>query len=289
MPPLPPEPNIALLSFPPFYSLAHEHKPIKSDGTTHSLSYTFDTINRKLASRLYTSDLTGAPEAIVRRELWPIVAGYFPDALIADRTALDGAPAKDGSVFLISQTSRSDVTLPGYTLRPRRGIPAQPTDLPFMGVLRLSSPARALRDQARRLAPTLGRDEEFAALDRLIGALQRGVFMMFLVAEVHPFADGNGRVARIMMNAELVAAGEQRIVIPTIYRANYLSALKAATDRTSSQPVIAMLDFAQRFTLAIDWTGFRAAEGELKAANAFMDSAEADDRGIRLRLPKGGR
>ena len=32
--------------------------------------------------------------------------------------------------------------------------------------------------------------------------------MMFLVSEVHPFADGNGRAARIMMNAELVAAGE---------------------------------------------------------------------------------
>jgi fido (protein-threonine AMPylation protein) len=35
--------------------------------------------------------------------------------------------------------------------------------------------------------------------------------MMFLISEVHPFADGNGRIARIMMNAELVAAGEERI------------------------------------------------------------------------------
>jgi Fic family protein len=42
---------------------------------------------------------------------------------------------------------------------------------------------------------------------------------MFLVAEVHPFSDGNGRLSRIMMNPELVAAGEQRIVVPTIYRA----------------------------------------------------------------------
>ena len=35
--------------------------------------------------------------------------------------------------------------------------------------------------------------------------------MMFLIAEVHPFADGNRRTARIMMNAELAAAGEERI------------------------------------------------------------------------------
>ena len=30
---------------------------------------------RKLASRLYTSDLEGDPQAIVRRTLWEIVAG----------------------------------------------------------------------------------------------------------------------------------------------------------------------------------------------------------------------
>jgi Fic family protein len=114
---------------------------------------------------------------------------------------------------------------------------------------------------------------------------QRAVFMMFLVAEVHPFADGNGRIARIMMNAELVAAGEQRIVIPTIYRANYLSALKAISNRTGTTPLVRVLEFAQRFTQAIDWTSFKGAEGELQAVHAFMDSTEADVRGIRFRLP----
>jgi hypothetical protein len=42
--------------------------------------------------------------------------------------------------------------------------------------------------------------------------------------------------------------------------------------------------FAQRFTQSIDWTAFDKAETELKSANAFMDSAEADELGIRLRL-----
>jgi hypothetical protein len=464
---------------------------------------------RRLASRLYSRDLKTAPEAIVRRNLWPVAAGYFPDALISDRTALEGAPAKDGSVFLVTQKGQSDIALPGLTLRPRRGAPAQPSDLPFMGVLRLSSPARALldnfaasrsrgsaartlskaemeahldrllrrsgedelnrlRDEARRLAPVIGREAEFAALSRMIGALlntqaddlrtpvararrgglpfdpectelfealraelhrtppqtrsaapddgttlpffeayfsnfiegtefaveeaaaivfenripnarpqdahdilgtyrivadraemartpatfaelerllkrrhaaimearpekvpgqyksepnragattfvapelvrgtldqgfkvyrslqtpfQRAVFMMLLIAEVHPFADGNGRIARIMMNTELVAAGEQRIVIPTIYRGNYLIALKAATNRTSPEPLIRMLDFAQRFSVSVDWTNFASADADLKAASAFMDSTEADERGIRLRLPdRGGR
>jgi len=39
----------------------------------------------------------------------------------------------------------------------------------------------------------------------LTAPLHRAIFMMFLISEVHPFADGNGRAARIMMNAELIA------------------------------------------------------------------------------------
>ncbi len=56
---------------------------------------------RKIASRLYTRNLTDKPEAVIRRNLWNIVAGYFPGALIADRTALENAPAEDGSVCLV--------------------------------------------------------------------------------------------------------------------------------------------------------------------------------------------
>ena len=38
------------------------------------------------------------------------------------------------------------------------------------------------------------------------------------------FDDGNGRLARIMVNAELSAAGQVRVVIPTSFRDNYLAA-----------------------------------------------------------------
>ena len=39
----------------------------------------------------------------------------------------------------------------------------------------------------------------------LAAPLHRGIFIMFLISQIHPFADGNGRAARIMMNAELSA------------------------------------------------------------------------------------
>ncbi|WP_419937240.1 Fic family protein [Candidatus Palauibacter sp.] len=465
---------------------------------------------RKLASRLYTKNLDDAPEDVVRRNLWTIVAGYFPGALVADRTAFEAAPASDGSVCLISERGRT-IEIPGIVLRPRRGSGPTTSDMPFVEGLYLSSRTRAylqnlrpsrarggrvprtlpqaqieeeldrlirrsgeptvkqLRDEARAVAAELGLEEEAARLDALIGTLlgtrrseldsplararsrgnaydpdrmelfhklhralrdhpptvrsaphrdgqgratlaffeayfsnfvegteflvdeavrivfdgeipqrrpadardvvgtwrlvsdpqemtrtprdpaeltnllrsrhrhimsgrpemrpgefkdaankaggthfvlpdlvsgtlergfslyrslespfARAVYMMFLVAEVHPFADGNGRVARVMMNAELVTAGEERIIIPTAYRNNYLAALRALsrTDRRP-QPLIDMLNYAQRWTLAVGWTSLRETQRELEACHAFLDPDEAESEGKRLRMPAG--
>lgn len=43
--------------------------------------------------------------------------------------------------------------------------------------------------------------------------------------------DGNGRLARIFLNCELFAPGQQRILIPTSKRENYLIALRALSRR----------------------------------------------------------
>jgi len=458
---------------------------------------------RKLASKLYTNNLTDAPEAIVKRNLWPIINLLAPGALIADRTALEFKPAADGSVFIVSDRKRS-ITLPGITIHPRKGHAALPDDKPFMGGLYLSSQARAylenmrtsrpragstsrtvsreiieekletilrrsgekalqqLRDAACNIAATLQLQKEFKQLDNLIGALlgtryakitsktgiarqmglpydpdrlqllqilyqalqdtppitrqapaatetlafyeayfsnfiegtefavteaeeiifegkipndrpkdahdilgtyhivananemkkrpkhyndllqllknrhaaimemrpeklpgqfktesnragstlfvapelvegtfkksfelyqsldapfQRAVFMMFLVAEVHPFADGNGRIARIMMNAELVAENEQRIIIPTVYRNNYLAALRALSHNHEPQPLIRTLDFAQRYTWKVDWSNKEISQHILEKTNAFLNPNEADANGLRLNMP----
>jgi Fic family protein len=109
--------------------------------------------------------------------------------------------------------------------------------------------------------------------------------MMFFIAEVHPFTDGNGRIARIMMNAELVAEGEHRIIVPTVYRNNYLVALKALTHNRQPQPLLRTLDFAQRYTALVDWSDRRISQRILSATHAFVDPLEADVQGVRLTLP----
>jgi hypothetical protein len=118
--------------------------------------------------------------------------------------------------------------------------------------------------------------------------LHRAIFMMFLVSEVHPFADGNGRVARVMMNAELVAAGENRIIVPVIYRNNYMIALKALSQNGITGALIRMMDYAQRYTAAVDFADLSRARLILGRTHAFTDSNEADSNGIRLTIPPPG-
>src|SRR3546814_13106058 len=75
--------------------------------------------------------------------------------------------------------------------------------------------------------------------------------MMFLVSEVHPFLDGNGRLARVMMNAELVSAGQTKVIIPTVFREDYLGALRLLTRRQQPDTFIRMLQRAQQFSAKI--------------------------------------
>jgi Fic family protein len=138
------------------------------------------------------------------------------------------------------------------------------------------------------VAPRLVRGTVLAAFERyaqLEGPFVRAAFMMFLVSEVHPFDDGNGRIARLMMNAELVTADEARIVIPTVYRNNYVMALKGLTQNGNARSYTSMLDFAQRYTTQLDCTSLETAQTVLTETNAFTDPTEADARGIRLVLP----
>ncbi len=125
----------------------------------------------------------------------------------------------------------------------------------------------------------------FKWLQALDTPFQRAVYVMFLVGEVHPFADGNGRCGRIMMNAELVAAQEARMIIPTIFRNNYLSALKSLTHNGQAEPLIRSLDFAQKYTSRIDWSTMKKAQKMLTETHAFDDPNQAELLGLRLIIP----
>jgi len=128
----------------------------------------------------------------------------------------------------------------------------------------------------------------FVAPDRVRGTLEKGfrvyrrlgdpfaraVFMMTMVSEVHPFADGNGRVARMMMNAELVSSGQTRILIPIVFREDYLFALRDFSRNGQMGTVTRVLERAWTFSDAIDFSNFSDAEAALARCNAFLDHSE---------------
>ncbi len=116
--------------------------------------------------------------------------------------------------------------------------------------------------------------------------LPRALYVMLVISEVHPFADGNGRVARVMMNAELSAMNLSRLVIPNVYRNEYISSLRrVSTTDGDVAGFIKVMAHAWRWTSAMPWSDRSATEGHLQATNALLDSADAQQSGARLEIP----
>jgi fido (protein-threonine AMPylation protein) len=138
------------------------------------------------------------------------------------------------------------------------------------------------------VAPALVRGTLHQGWERyrtLPAGLARAIFAAFLIAEVHPFTDGNGRVARALANTELTAAGQQRLIIPTVLRDDYLQALRALSRDAHAMPLVRVLDRAQAWAHEVEWSSIDAARWELEATNALVTSAEVDELGVILRLP----
>src|ERR1700749_2907969 len=70
---------------------------------------------RKIGPKLYTRNLKDSPEAIVSRNLWPIVGMLMPGSVVSHRTALENRAAPDGSIFLLAAYPRQ-VKLSGIVL-----------------------------------------------------------------------------------------------------------------------------------------------------------------------------
>lgn len=115
----------------------------------------------------------------------------------------------------------------------------------------------------------------FKLMNGLINPFARAIYMMFLISEVHPFNDGNGRLARIMMNAELVNAQQSKIIIPSVYREDYLLNLKKLTKKRVAKGFINMLDAVAQYSHWLEPEKFDYLSIQLKQTNAFKESEEA--------------
>ena len=69
----------------------------------------------------------------------------------------------------------------------------------------------------------------------------RAVLGHFLFVFIHPYMDGNGRLARFLMNLMLVPAGYVWTVIPVERRNEYMSALEQASSFANVSPLAAFI------------------------------------------------
>jgi Fic/DOC family len=121
--------------------------------------------------------------------------------------------------------------------------------------------------------------------ERLTSPFARALYMFFLVSEVHPFTDGNGRVARTVMNAEFSNAGQSRIVIPIVWRNEYFSSVRQLSREGDVLLYARTLAYAWRWTAAMRWSDAPTTMQLMTATNALTDSTEASETGRRLLLP----
>ena len=102
----------------------------------------------------------------------------------------------------------------------------------------------------------------------------RAVFMLFFISEVHPFSDGNGRISRIMMNAELTSANQSKIIIPTVFRIDYLETLRLLTRKEEPIKFINAMKRVRDFSRNIQGDDFNSVTTYLTNCNAFKDGEE---------------
>ena len=103
----------------------------------------------------------------------------------------------------------------------------------------------------------------------------RAIFMMFMISKVHPFNDGNGRIARVMMNAELVRADQSRIIVPTVFREDYILALRKLTRHKDPLAYINVMTKLHQFSDNLYGTDFTELKNYLADCNAYEEPSQA--------------
>jgi len=147
-------------------------------------------------------------------------------------------------------------------MRPE-AMPGKPkTDVNYAGTTRFVDPAfvRGTFAEGSKLAMDIPE------------GLARAIFYAFLVSEVHPFVDGNGRLCRLVMNAELSRCGFSRIIIPTLFHPQYVDCARALTRTQSPAGFIRCLVKMAQWSSQFDYADLNSLIATLRITNAFQES-----------------
>ena len=102
--------------------------------------------------------------------------------------------------------------------------------------------------------------------------LARAVYYAFVVSEVHPFDDGNGRLSRLVLNSELSRMGLQRIIIPTLYHAHHVDCARRLTRHNDPDGFVRSVAEMASWCAQFDYSDLDALISALETTNAFEES-----------------
>lgn len=241
------------------------------------------TPERKMAGAFveaYFSNFIEGTEFTVGEAVEIVFDGKMPEARPEDGHDVLGAYLQ-----LIDLGERSASAVDADTFideiqeRHRRLMEARPSVQPGVFKTRANKAGDTTFVHPERVKGTLR--EGTTILRSISDPFSRALVVHFLLADVHPFNDGNGRLSRIMMTKELIAAGLSRIVVPTVYRGDYLDALRALSRRGEPSIFVRSLEFCQRVSAACSAAPIDATIDAWARAYGFCE----DGRHARLTLP----
>lgn len=91
----------------------------------------------------------------------------------------------------------------------------------------------------------------FDLLEQEPEAAVRAVLGHFLFGYIHPYPDGNGRIARFLMNAMLASGGYPWTIIRVNNRADYMAALETASVESDIEPFAQFIEAQVRRAMAL--------------------------------------
>lgn len=82
--------------------------------------------------------------------------------------------------------------------------------------------------------------KEIPELKQKYHPIEYAALLHIKFVNIHPFVDGNGRTARLLMNLALLQAGYEITIIPPVVRNDYIDALKAS-NKGNNTPFINLI------------------------------------------------
>ena len=114
---------------------------------------------RKIAPKVYTTNMDEDPIIIVKRNLFDILGQLYPNAVISHRSAFEFKPTENGDIYLTYKYSKI-VSLPGIKVHLIEGPAGTEYDRPFIGNLFVASNERRILENLQKGRARNGSDSK---------------------------------------------------------------------------------------------------------------------------------